>query len=201
MVIVKLGIIFLLAISFFWLFVFGPFYDQLAVQLIVLLAVMGWNTIRFSFRETISLLKFCLPFVFTLFIFGLIFHFTRLLGREDWLQDTFIKCSVFPSSLIFLKILLTYITYLDILNLPISMKKRVDLITMKSAFQKGGKILRRFSWYLNTYSYLKYDNRLKYALMKYACLIIALYLYLYEEIENSNRLLKNRYQHFYEVNK
>ena len=199
MVIAKLGIIFLLAISFFWLFVFGPFYDQLAVQLIVLLAVIGWNTIRFSLRETISLLKFCMPFVLTLFIFGLIFHFTRLLGREDWLQDTFIKCSVFPSSLIFLKILLTYITYLDILNLPISMKKRVDLITMKSAFQKGGKILRRFSWYLKTYSYLRSDRRFKYQLMKYACLIIALYLYLYEEIENSNRLLKNRYQHIYGV--
>jgi hypothetical protein len=30
---------------------------------------------------------------------------------------------------------------------------------------------------------------------KYACLIIALYLYLYQEIENSNRLLKNRYRH------
>jgi hypothetical protein len=70
---------------------------------------------------------------------------------------------------------------------------------MKSAFQKGEKILRRFSWYLDTYSILKSDGRIKSALKKYACLIIALYLYLYEEIENSNRSLKNRYQHLYEV--
>jgi hypothetical protein len=80
------------------------------------------------------------------------------------------------------------------------MKKRIGLITMKSAFQKGEKIMRRFSWYLNTYSDLQSDNRIKSELKKYACLIIALYLYLYEEIENSNRLLKNRYHHFYEVN-
>jgi hypothetical protein len=161
---------------------------------------MGWNVLRFSLQETISLLKFCFPFVLSLFVFGLIFHFMQLLGRTDWLQDTFIKCLVFPSSLIFLKILLAHITYLDILNLPISMQKRIGLITMKSAFQKGEKIMRRFSWYLNTYSDLQSDNRIKSELKKYACLIIALYLYLYEEIENSNRLLKNRYQHLYEVN-
>jgi hypothetical protein len=200
MVLLKLGILLGAIISFFWLFVFGPFYDHFAVQLAVCAGVIGWNSLRFSLRETISLLKFCFPFVLSLFVFGVIFHLTRLFGRQDWLQDTVIKCLIFPSSLIFLKILLSYITYLDILNLPISMKKRVGLITMKSAFQKGEKILRRFSWYLDTYAVLKSDGRLKSGLKKYACLIIALYLYLYEEIENSNRLLKNRYQHLYEVN-
>ena len=199
-VIFKLGAIFIIILSFFWLFVFGLFYDDIVIQLAVFFVVMGWNVLRFSFQETISLLKFCFPFVLSLFVFGIIFHFMQLLGRTDWLQDTLIKCLVFPSSLIFLKILLTYITYLDILNLPISMKKRIGLITIKSAFQKGEKIMRRFSWYLNTYSDLQSDSRIKSELKKYACLIIALYLYLYEEIENSNRLLKNRYQHFYEVN-
>ena len=199
-VIFKLGAIFIIILSFFWLFVFGPFYDDIVIQLVVFFVVMGWNVLRFSFEETISLLKFCFPFVLSLFVFVIIFHFMQLLGRTDWLQDTLIKCLVFPSSLIFLKILLTYITYLDILNLPISMKKRIGLITIKSAFQKGEKIMRRFSWYLNTYSDLQSDSRIKSELKKYACLIIALYLYLYEEIENSNRLLKNRYQHLYEVN-
>jgi len=199
-VILKLGIIFIAIISFFWLFVFGPFYDSIVVQLVVFIVVMGWNVLRFSIREAITLLKFCLPFVLSLFVFGLIFHFMQLFGRTDWLADTLIKCFVFPSSLVFLKILLTYITYLDILNLPISMKKRIGLITMKSAFQKGEKILRRFSWYLNTYSDLQSGSKIKSQLQKYACLIIALYLYLYEEIENSNRLLKNKYHHLYEVN-
>jgi hypothetical protein len=198
-VIFKLGFIFIIILSFFWLFVFGPFYDNIAIQLTVFIVVVGWNVLRFSLQETISLLKFCFPFVLSLFVFGLIFYYIQLLGRTDWLQDTLIKCLVFPSSLIFLKILLTYITYLDILNLPISMKKRIGLITMKSAFQKGEKIMRRFSWYLNTYSDLQSDNRIKSELKKYACLIIALYLYLYEEIENSNRLLKNRYHHFHEA--
>ena len=198
-VLLKLGIIFIIIVSFFWLFVFGPFYDSIVIQLVVFIVVMGWNVLRFSIQEAISLLKFCLPFLLSLFVFGLIFHFMQLFGRTDWLEDTLIKCFIFPSSLVFLKILLTYITYLDILNLPISMEKRIGLITMKSAFQKGEKILRRFSWYLNTYSDLQSGSRIKSALQKYACLIIALYLYLYEEIENSNRLLKNKYLHLYEV--
>jgi len=200
-VILKLGIILMVILSFFWLFVFGPFYDSIVIQMVVFIVVMGWNVLRFSLQDAISLLKFCFPFVLSLFVFGLIFHFMQLFGRTDWLADTLIKCFVFPSSLVFLKILLAYITYLDILNLPISMKNRIGLITMKSAFQKGEKILRRFSWYLNTYSDLQSGNRIKSELQKYACLIIALYLYLYEEIENSNRLLKNKYLHLYEVNK
>lgn len=200
MVIVKLAVILMSILAFFWLFIFGPFYDHIAIQLLVFMGVIGWNMLRFSVRETISLLRFCFPFVLSLFVFGLIFHYVRLLGRQDWLEDTLVKCLVFPSSLIFLKVILTYITYLDILNLPISMKKRVDLITIKSAFSKGEKILRRFSWYLDTYSELKFGSKIKYAMKKYACLIIALYLYLYEEIENSNRLLRNRYQHLYEAN-
>ena len=81
------------------------------------------------------------------------------------------------------------------------MKKRIDFITLKSAFQNSERILRRFSWYLNTYSVLKSGSNIKYTLKKYACLIIALYLYLYEEIDHSNRLLRNRYQHFQETNK
>lgn len=197
----KFGAVLVLIGLFFWLFVFGPFYASLSIQLAVFIIIMGWHLARFSLRETISVLKFCLPFVLSLFVFGLIFHFMRLFGRSDWLQDTLIKCLIFPSSLIFLKVMLATITYLDILNLPISMKNRIGLITMKSAFQKGEKILRRFSWYLGTYSGLQSHGRIKTLLRKYACLIIALYLYLYEEIENSNRMLKNRYQHIYEVEK
>ena len=201
MTILKLGSLLVLALTFFWMFVFGPYYDNLAIQGIVFIGVIGWNTRRHSLQETFSLLKFCIPFVLSIAIFGLIFHFTRLLGRQDWLEDTLVKCLIFPSSLVFLKLLIGYITYLDILSLPISMKRRVDLITMKSAFQKGGKILSRFSWYMNTYSTLKSERKLKYQMTKFACLIIALYLFLYEEIENSGRLLKNRYHHLHEVDK
>jgi len=100
-VILKLGIIFIIIISFFWLFVFGPFYDSIVIQLVVFTVIMGWNVLRFSLREAISLLKFCLPFVLSLFVFGLIFHYVQLFGRTDWLEDTLIKCFIVPSSLVF----------------------------------------------------------------------------------------------------
>ena len=191
----KLGALALMTGCFFWLFVFGPLYAHLPAQASALAAVLLWSHLRFGRRETLALLKFCLPFVAFLLAFGLIFHFTRLLGREDWLADTLVKCLIFPSSLTFLKIMLSYVTYLDILRLPLSMNRRIDMITVKSAFQKGSRALKRFSWYLNTYSGLRSQHRIRYAMTRYACLIIALYLYLYQEIENSNRLLKNRYRH------
>ena len=34
-VILKIGLIFMVIFSFFWLFVFGPFYDSIPIQLIV----------------------------------------------------------------------------------------------------------------------------------------------------------------------
>ena len=195
MTMLKIGFLAAAVAIFFWLLVFGPFYGDVAVQLVVLVGVTGWSMLRFALRETLALLRFCLPFTLFLLFFGLVFHFTQLLGRTDWLQDSLIKCLIFPSSLLFLKIVLSHVTYLDILGLPLSMKKRLEIVTVKTAFQKGGGILGRFSWFLTTYPMLKDQGRFKSQWIKYACLIIALYLYLYEEIETSQRLLKNRYQH------
>ena len=69
------------------------------------------------------------------------------------------------------------------------------MITIKSVFDKGGRYLSRFAWYLDTYPYLHSDRTLERALQKYASLIVALYLYLYEETENAGLLLRNRYRH------
>lgn len=187
--------ILLCILLFFGLFAFGPFYDRLDLQFALLLIVMIWSVWRFSWREAWTLLKFSLPFVGTLFFIGLLFHLTRFQGREDWLYDTLIKCFLFPSSVVFLKTILSYITYLDILKLPLSMSLRIDLMTMKSAFQKGGRALERFSWYLDTYPYLCARSPLRYRVQKYASLIIALYLYLYKETEHAHLLLQNRYHH------
>jgi hypothetical protein len=186
---------------FFGIFAFGPLYSRWEIQAGLLGLIILWNTVRLSWRETWRLLKFILPFVLTLTIFGLIFHALRLQGREDWLVDTLIKCCLFPSSLIFVKLCLSYISYLDILQLPLSMPRRIDLITMKSAFTKGGRIISRLSWYLDTCTPAQTEGRIKGRLKQYAGLMIALYLYLYEEIENSHHLMQNRYQHFIEVQK
>jgi len=81
-VIFKLGALFIIIIAFFWLFVFGPFYDNIVIQLVVFIVVMGWNVLRFSLQDAISLLKFCFPFVLSFFVFGLIFHFMAAFGQN-----------------------------------------------------------------------------------------------------------------------
>ena len=177
--------------AFFGALVFGPLYDRAEVQAAALTLVLLASVWRTSLRETWRMVKFCIPFVLTLLGFGLLFHLTRFLGRADWLQDSLIKALVFPSSLIFLKLLLTFITYLDLLRLPLSMARRVDLITFKAALSKGGRIMGRFKWYLETYPASTEDGKGR-LLRKYASLIMALYLYLYQEIEHSRWVMENR---------
>jgi hypothetical protein len=191
MILFKLGGLILALGVFFAAFVFGPWYDHLQVQAGVLVLVALASVWRTSLRQTWGLVKFCIPFVLTLLGFGLLFHWIGFLNRDDWLRDSLIKALVFPSSLIFLKMVLTFVTYLDLLRLPLSMGRRVDLITFKAALSKGGRIMARFSWYLDTYPHPGSRNRF-WILRKYGCLIMALYLYLYEEIENSRQVMENR---------
>ena len=191
----KLAALAALAAAFFGLFVFGPFFNHLGAQCGVFILVLVWSAARSSPRSTLGALKTTLPFVVSLLLFGAIFQLLRLQGRADWWRDSLIKALLFPSTLIFLQVLLSYISYLDLLSLPLSMSRRFDLITVKSIFQKGGRYLGRFSWYLDTYPYLRSQNALRQGLRKYAALIVALYLYLYEETENANLLLRNRYAH------
>ncbi len=181
---------------FFGVFVFGPLYNHLAAQGVLLLAVLVFGVWRTSWRDIWGLVKFCIPFILTLLCFGMLFHINRFLGRSDWLMDSLIKTLIFPSSLIFLKALLTYITYLDILRLPIKMAMRVDLITFRAALSKGGRVMKRFRWYLAVYQQTVDKRNARWGItrlfQRYASMIIALYLYLYEEIENSKMVLENR---------
>ncbi len=202
MVVIKLVAILAAIIAYFGLLGFGPWYRQLPVQLAALAAVVVWDALRRSWRETLGLLKGTLPFIASLLFFGVIFQLARLQGRTDWLHDTLIKCVIFPSSLVFLRAILSYITYLDILALPLSMDRRFDLITVKAAFQKGGQALGRFTWYLEGYPYLAAEpgwrGALRHQAAKYASLILSLYLFLYEETEHAYLLLQNRYRHLQE---
>jgi hypothetical protein len=177
---------------FFYLFVFGPFYWMLAVQGAVLIIVWIANTMRFSLRSAVASLKFCLPFVLTLLGFGLVFHWTGFMGRHDWLKDSMIKSMIFPSSLLFIKWILSFITYLDLLRLPVPMSGRVDLITFKAAMEKGGHTLERFNWYLRTDHRLSAGPMRSRFLKRYACLIISLFIYLYTDIEQSKAVFENR---------
>ena len=195
---IKLMGISALAAAFFGLFVFGPFYNDLWAQGALLAMVLVWNSLRSSIRGSWTLVKSTLPFILTLALFGSVFQMVQLQGRTDWLADTLVKCILFPSSLILMRVAFSYVTYLDILELPISMNLRFDLITIKSAFQKGGQSLRRFSWYLDTYPYLATGTRIQRFATKYASLIVSLYLYLYHETENAYLLLQNRYHHLQE---
>lgn len=182
-------------ILFFWLFVFGPWYEAAPLQGALLFVLLIWNTRKFSRSDTIAAAKFLGPFVFMLFMFGAIFQFFELMGRTDWIQDSLIKGLVFPNSFLFLKIVLSYITYRDLILFPMPPDLRTTLIIIKAAMAKGGHALRRFKQDIEDSPHFHGKKTIRVRLKMYASLIIAAYMFLYYEIETITLVLANKQRH------
>ncbi|HKK33603.1 MAG TPA: hypothetical protein VJ934_08595 [Desulfomicrobiaceae bacterium] len=195
MVTAKIIGLFASIILFFWLFVFGPWYEAATLQGVLLGLLLVWNTRKFSRADTIAAAKFLGPFVFMLVLFGAIFQFFELMGRTDWIQDSLIKGLVFPNSFLFLKIVLSYITYRDLILFPMPSELRTTLIIIKAALAKGGRALRRFKQDIEDFPHFHGKKTIRVRLQMYGSLIIAAYMFLYYEIETITLVLANKQRH------
>jgi hypothetical protein len=195
MVTTKITVLFSSIILFFWLFVFGPWYEAATLQAGLLCMLLIWNTRRFSRTDTLSAARFLGPFVFMLFLFGAIFQFFELMGRTDWIRDSLIKGLVFPNSFLFLKIILSYITYRDLILFPMPAALRTNMIIIKAAMAKGGYALRRFKQDIEDSPHFHEKKTIRNRLQMYGSLIIAAYMFLYYEIETNTLVLENKQRH------
>jgi hypothetical protein len=195
MVTAKITALFSSIILFFWLFVFGPWYEAATLQAVLLCVLLIWNTRKFSRTDTIAAIKFLGPFVSMLFLFGVIFQFFELMGRTDWIRDSLIKGLVFPNSFLFLKIILSYITYRDLILFPMPAALRTNMIIIKAAMAKGGYALRRFKQDIEDSPHFHGKKTIRIRLQMYGSLIIAAYMFLYYEIETITLVLENKQRH------
>lgn len=155
---------------------------------------IGYIT-RYSIKNYISTLLFILPFVLILSFMGFIFYLYNFGGRSDWLEDTVIKVVFFPSSILFVKAMLSFVSFYDITQLPISETRRSDLIVIRSLLVRGNLGMTRLKWYLDSYPQHKSDGIFNNKIPKYGALILATYFYLYNKAEVNYFLIDNRNIH------
>lgn len=175
---------------YFGFFVFGTLYARLDVQAALLLLFLAANTWRSGFRGSAQALWFILPFVLSLVLFGALFQWVGLLGRTDWLHDSFIKALVFPNSFLAVKLGLESITFRDIVRLPLSEGWRRSAIVLKAVMEKCTPLLHRYRFFMELTPHF---NGLRFSRFQRLCgVIVAAYISIYGQADNTQRLLDHR---------
>ena len=177
-------------ILYFVYFVFGKFGAKIEPQIAWLVAFLILNSIVCSIKDTMKSILWLLPFLLVYSLLGVIFHYIALLGRTDWLQDTYLKLLLFPNALFVFKISFALITLKDIYNLPVPMYVKSHVITVKAVMIKGQNTMVRFKTFLDTYPYIN-DSKIKVN----GSLILSLFLYLEKECQNQWYILENKLNH------
>jgi hypothetical protein len=178
---------------YFGCFVFGPWYDNMPVQALVLATLLAGHIWLSGLDGTKRVLGFTLPFVLSLLVFGAVFQWMELLGRSDWLWDSLLKALVFPASVLTVKIGLEAITFGDILALPLPGSFRRAAIVLKAVMEKCTPILHRYRFFMELCPH--FSGRRGGKLMRLCGVIIAAYLSIYEQTEKTRILFDHRIHH------
>lgn len=175
---------------YFWFFVFGAGYARMDLQAVLLVLFLAGNTARSGIGGSLRALWFILPFVLSLVLFGLLFQWIGLMGRTDWLHDSFIKALVFPNSFLAVKLGLESITFRDIVRLPLSGSWRRSAIVLKAVMEKCTPLLHRYRFFMELSPH--FDARRFSRLQRLCGVIVAAYISIYGQAENTQLLLEHR---------
>ncbi len=193
MALMKVSAIFGALGLYFWFFVFGAGYPRMDMQAALLFFFLVGNTWRSGFRSSVQALWFILPFVLSLVLFGAVFQWIGLMGRTDWIQDALIKALVFPNSFLAVKLGLESITFRDIVHLPLSEGWRRSTIILKAVMEKCTPLLHRYRFFMDLTPHF---DGMRFSRFKRLCgVIVAAYISIYGQAENTQRLLEHRIHH------
>ena len=193
MAVLKVPTIFGLLTAFFGLFVFGPWYEWMelqAVLLAVLLVAAAW---RGGLRSAGRSLLFVLPFVLSLLAFGAAFQWAGLMGRTDWLHDSLLKALVFPNSFLIVKLGLESITFRDIMGLPLRPGARRNAIVLKAVMEKCTPLLHRYRFFMDLTPH--FAGRRSGRFLRLCGVIVAAYISIYQQTEKTLELFDHRTRH------
>lgn len=188
----KFFLISVFIVSYFWLFGFSHFYYSLSVQFCGFVAVSIYFVARFSIEEYWSTLVVIIPLVVMYGVFGMAFYMLSLSGRNDWLEDTFIKIIFLPSSVLFARAALSHISFNDIAELNISEEKKTDLVVFRTIVVRGSQSMKRLKWYIDNFQRHFGKSLLRHKLPKYSALILSTYVMLYKQAEVLYKVIENR---------
>ena len=186
----KLLSIFGLLGAYFRFFVFGAGYEQVDLQVGLLLAFLAVSVWRSGLRGTMQAMWFILPFVLSLILFGAIFQWVNLMGRTDWIYDSLIKALVFPNSFLAVKLGLEAITFRDLVHLPLGAGGRRNAIVLKAVMEKCTPLLHRYRFFMDLTPH--FDGRRLPRFQRLCAVIVAAYISIYGQAEKTQALFDHR---------
>lgn len=186
----KLLVIFGLLGTYFRFFVFGAGYEQVDLQAGLLLAFLAVSVWKNGLKGTMQAVWFILPFVLSLILFGTIFQWAELLGRNDWIHDSLIKAVVFPNSFLAVKIGLEAITFRDLVHLPLGAGGRRNAIVLKAVMEKCTPLLHRYRFFMDLSPH--FDGRRGARFQRLCAVIVAAYISIYDQAEKTQALFDHR---------
>lgn len=184
-----LGLLTLILI-YFTLFVFGPWYDHLSLQGLILATLIGSSLIRHGWDDTLRSLWIIFPFVLTLIFFGIIFDWFQLMNRSDWLWDSLVKAIVFPNSFLVTKLCLESISFQDLLNLPVNQRTQRMMIILKAVLGKCTPLLFRFRYFMSLSPHFQKQRWPQF--WRLCAVVMALYISIYAQTEQTRDLYDHR---------
>lgn len=196
MVMLKTSSVLLFILGVFVLFVFGPWYADLPLQLGLAAGLVLWSIVRHGTVGTLRSLWFIAPFVLTLILFGAIFQWFALMGRTDWLFDSLVKAVVFPNSFLAVKLGLESITFADLIRLPLKPGTRRSVFILKTVMEKCTPLLHRYRYFMELSPHFR--GR-RWARLTGLCgAIVATYISIYQITEQTRDLYDHRLRHLEE---
>jgi hypothetical protein len=189
----KVLTILVLLTAFFGLFVFGPWYGSMQLQAVLLLLLLGLAARRGGMGAAWRSLTFVLPFVVSLLAFGAVFQWLELMGRADWMHDSLLKALVFPNSFLAVKLGLESITFQDIVRLPLKPGLKRNTVILKAVMEKCTPLLHRYRFFMDLSPH--FDGRRGGKLLRLCAVIVAAYISIYQQTENTQELYDHRTQY------
>jgi hypothetical protein len=186
----KVLTIFTLLTAFFGLFVFGPWYGSMELQALLLALLLALAARRGGITAAWRALLFVLPFVLSLLAFGAAFQWFELMGRSDWMHDSLLKALVFPNSFLAVKLGLESITFRDIVLLPLKPGLKRNAVILKAVMEKCTPLLHRYRFFMDLSPH--FDGRRWGRLQRLCAVIVAAYISIYQQTENTQELFDHR---------
>ncbi len=189
---IKLFTIFSFIVLYFWLFGFSSFATSAYFHILGIVLVSIWFMIRYTFKEFVNAIVFLLPLVVVFGLFGVLFQVFEVGGRTDWLEDTLIKVLFLPASVLYIRVVLSYITFYDIAGLKFSDSIKRDLVIFRTIVVRGNGCMERLKWYIDN-NQLHFGQSFFYNnIPKYSALILSTYISLYQKAEILYTIIENR---------
>jgi len=158
---------------YFALGVFGPWYEWMVFQSLVLTLCLGVRYAQEGWQGLRKDISFVLPFLFTLIIMGLILDAAQVAGRTDWTMDALRKAIIFPNSLWSVHGAVSALSLADLVQLPLPLPWRRSLIIAHAMFHRSRPILERLWWFTVHEPHLAEGNWLSRTSRRLAVLLVA----------------------------